>query len=193
MLLPVAPFTETAGSFVNAEGRLQSFHGVSKPLGETRPAWKVLRVLGNLLGLAGFEQQTIEEVRAEAIGDASTIASRLGNRSSAALSLERRGLGARARGRRAHLHDRPARAARAVAAAHGRRPAAGGRRADGAVAPARAAARALACAWRKGRPRRLLPAREEPTLDANTVRVPAGHEHTSTLGAMFGPISIEKA
>jgi NADH-quinone oxidoreductase subunit G len=54
VLLPIAPFTETSGTFVNAEGRVQSFHGVVKPLGETRPAWKVLRVLGNLLGLPGF-------------------------------------------------------------------------------------------------------------------------------------------
>ncbi|MCK7502212.1 MAG: NADH-quinone oxidoreductase subunit H [Comamonadaceae bacterium] len=58
VLLPIAPFTETAGTFVNAEGRVQSFHGVVKPLGETRPAWKVLRVLGNLLGLAGFDYET---------------------------------------------------------------------------------------------------------------------------------------
>ena len=55
MLLPIAPFTETPGTFVNAEGRVQSFHGVVKPLGEARPAWKVLRVLGNMLGLQGFE------------------------------------------------------------------------------------------------------------------------------------------
>ena len=73
-------------AFVNAEGRLQSFHGVVRPLGETRPAWKVLRVLGNLLGLAGFEQDTAEEVRAEALGDASTIAARLDNRAGAALA-----------------------------------------------------------------------------------------------------------
>ena len=51
VLLPIAPFTETAGSFVSTEGRLQSFVGVVRPLGETRPAWKVLRVLGSLLGL----------------------------------------------------------------------------------------------------------------------------------------------
>ncbi len=50
VLLPIAPFSETSGSFVNAEGRLQSFHAVVHPLGDTRPAWKVLRVLGNLLG-----------------------------------------------------------------------------------------------------------------------------------------------
>ncbi|MEI8028906.1 MAG: NADH-quinone oxidoreductase subunit NuoG [Comamonadaceae bacterium] len=54
VLLPIAPFTETSGTFVNAEGRVQSFHAVVKPLGETRPAWKVLRVLANLLNLPGF-------------------------------------------------------------------------------------------------------------------------------------------
>ena len=70
VLLPIAPFSETAGTFVNAEGRAQSFHGVVKPLGDTRPAWKVLRVLGNLLGLQGFEHETSEEVRDEALGDA---------------------------------------------------------------------------------------------------------------------------
>jgi len=66
VLLPIAPFTETSGSFANAEGRLQSFHAVVKPLGETRPAWKVLRVLGNLLGLPDFEFETSQEVLAAA-------------------------------------------------------------------------------------------------------------------------------
>ena len=51
VMLPIAPFTETSGSFVNAEGRLQSFHAVVKPLGETRPAWKVMRVLANMLSV----------------------------------------------------------------------------------------------------------------------------------------------
>ena len=67
VLLPVAPFTETSGSFVNAEGRLQSFHAVVKPLGEARPAWKVLRVLGNLLGLSGFDQDSSQAVLAAAL------------------------------------------------------------------------------------------------------------------------------
>ena len=62
VLLPIAPFTETSGSFVNAEGRLQSFHAVVRPLGETRPAWKVLRVLANLLGLPGFQQESSQQV-----------------------------------------------------------------------------------------------------------------------------------
>jgi len=79
VLLPIAPFTETAGTFVNAEGRMQSFNGVVKPLGEARPAWKVLRVLGNLLGLAGFDYDSSEQVRDE-IGKPGAVAAKLDNR-----------------------------------------------------------------------------------------------------------------
>ena len=67
VLLPIAPFSETSGSFVNAEGRLQSFHAVVRPLGETRPAWKVLRVLGSLLGLSGFDADSSQAVLAAAL------------------------------------------------------------------------------------------------------------------------------
>jgi len=66
VLLPLAPFTETAGTFFNTEGVAQSFHAVVKPLGEARPGWKVLRVLGHMLGLKGFDFETLEEVRAQA-------------------------------------------------------------------------------------------------------------------------------
>jgi NADH-quinone oxidoreductase subunit G len=62
VLLPIAPFTETPGTFVNAEGRVQSFHAVVKPLAETRPAWKVLRVLANLLGLPEFDFESSQDV-----------------------------------------------------------------------------------------------------------------------------------
>lgn len=68
VLLPIAPFTETSGTFVNAEGRVQSFHAVVKPQGEARPAWKVLRVLANLLGLSGFEYESSQDVLSAAIG-----------------------------------------------------------------------------------------------------------------------------
>jgi NADH-quinone oxidoreductase subunit G len=64
VLLPVAPFTEAAGTFVNIEGRVQSFHASVNPLGEARPAWKVLRVLGSLLGVRGMELDSIDQVRA---------------------------------------------------------------------------------------------------------------------------------
>lgn len=62
VLLPIAPFTETSGTFVNAEGRVQSFHAVVRPLGETRPAWKVLRVLANMLKLPGFAFESSQDV-----------------------------------------------------------------------------------------------------------------------------------
>ncbi len=79
-LLPIAPFTETAGTFVNMEGRVQSFNGVVRPAGGVRPAWKVLRVLGNLLGLPGFDQDTADAVRAQALpAEPVAIAARLGN------------------------------------------------------------------------------------------------------------------
>ena len=62
VLLPIAPFTETSGTFVNAEGRIQGFHAVVKPLGETRPGWKVLRVLGNLLEIPDMDWETSQDV-----------------------------------------------------------------------------------------------------------------------------------
>jgi len=65
VILPVAAYAETSGTWVNVEGRWQSVPGAARPPGEARPAWKVLRVLGNLLGLAGFEYLSSEDVRDE--------------------------------------------------------------------------------------------------------------------------------
>jgi len=89
VLLPIAPFTETAGTFVNAEGRVQSFLAVVKPLGDTRPAWKVLRVLANLLGLPGFDFESSQDVLKQipAVGAAQVPADRLGNATGAAIQL----------------------------------------------------------------------------------------------------------
>ena len=60
VLLPITPYTETSGTFVNSEGRVQSFNGVVRPLGDARPGWKVLRVLGNLLSVPGFDYESSE-------------------------------------------------------------------------------------------------------------------------------------
>ena len=90
VLLPIAPFSETPGTFVNAEGRIQSFHAVVKPRGEARPAWKVLRVLANLLGLSGFDFETAQEVLAHVRGTDSVAthvsAERLSNVSTTAIA-----------------------------------------------------------------------------------------------------------
>jgi NADH-quinone oxidoreductase subunit G len=87
VMLPIAPFTETAGTFINMEGRVQSFPGVVKPLGDSRPAWKVLRVLANLLGLSGFEFDSVDAVR-NAVSDdlASAIVTQLNNSATQATS-----------------------------------------------------------------------------------------------------------
>ncbi|MBN9405313.1 MAG: NADH-quinone oxidoreductase subunit G [Burkholderiales bacterium] len=93
VLLPIAPFSETSGSFVNAEGRVQSFHAVVAPLGDTRPAWKVLRVLGDMLEVVQPAYQSTQEVLAEALGG--TVLEfippeRLDNRTQAAIDLTAR-------------------------------------------------------------------------------------------------------
>ena len=72
VLLPVASFGETHGTYVNAEGRWQSFPGVAEPVGEARPAWKVLRVLGNVLELDGFAYDAPDAITAD-------VAARCGN------------------------------------------------------------------------------------------------------------------
>ncbi len=89
VLLPIAPFTETPGTFVNAEGRVQSFHAVVKPLGEARPAWKVLRVLANLLDLPGFDFESSQDVLKQVPGAeaAGVPADRLGNATQATIKL----------------------------------------------------------------------------------------------------------
>lgn len=78
VLLPIAPFTETSGSFINMEGRLQSFYGVVKGLGDSRPLWKVLRVLGNVFALQGFEYDSSEQVLKDAV-NADTLPEKLNN------------------------------------------------------------------------------------------------------------------
>ena len=191
VLLPIAPFTETSGSFVNAEGRLQSFHGVVKPAGETRPAWKVLRVLGNMLGLAGFDFETSEEVRAAALGDAAAIATRLDNSANAALAA------AATSGAVQRIADVPIYSADSLV-----------RHAPAlqATADARAPQASLPAAlWQQlglsagdrvritqGAASAVLPARLDASLAAGTVRVPAGHADTATLGAAFGALTVEK-
>ncbi len=88
IMLPVAPFTETSGTFVNAEGRAQSFKGVVTGLGQSRPAWKVLRVLGNILKLADFEDESSESVRDSVLLNG--FASRLSNKVTTVAKAENR-------------------------------------------------------------------------------------------------------
>jgi NADH-quinone oxidoreductase subunit G len=191
VLLPIAPFSETSGTFVNAEGRVQSFHGVVKPLADTRPGWKVLRVLGNLLGLQGFAFETSEEVRAEALpGD---VSARLGNGCSVAVTVTPASNEDLERLTDVAIYGADPLVRRATSlqlTADARPPAA-------SVSPAvwsrlgltdGALVRVI-----QGDAQAVLPARLDTTLAPNAVRVPAGRAETAALGPMFGPISVAKA
>jgi len=192
VLLPIAPFTETAGTFVNAEGLPQHFNGVVRALGDTRPGWKVLRVLGNLLKLQGFEQDTAEQVRDEALAGFS--AASLDNRAKAALVAPK----AAGQGLE-RLADVPIYAADALV-----RRAPSLQLTNDAKAALRATlpaalfdslglAKGDAVRVRQGDAVVTLPAARSETLPANVVRVPAATPASAALGAMFGEISVEKA
>ena len=73
VLLPLSPYTETSGTFVNTEGRAQSFVGVVRPAGESRPGWKLLRVLGNLLNVERCDYQSSEDIRNEILSGGHTL------------------------------------------------------------------------------------------------------------------------
>ena len=201
VLLPIAPFTETSGTFVNAEGTVQSFHGVVKSRAESRPAWKVLRVLGNLLGLAGFAFETSEEVRAEALGDVGTVGSRLqaSSAAQAAGSPPPSVLRVVARDPASAGFERIAdvpiyasdlivrRASSLQLTADARPPVVG--------VPAELAAElgivdGSAVRVTHGQASVVLPARVDPSLAANVLRVAAAHPLTIALGPMFGRLEL---
>ena len=73
IMLPVSAFAETSGTYINNEGTVQSFAGAVAPLGETRPGWKILRVLGNYLNLEGFDYQASTDVLNEVMGKVGEI------------------------------------------------------------------------------------------------------------------------
>ena len=97
VLLPLSPYTETSGTFVNTEGRAQSFVGVVRPAGDSRPGWKLLRVLGNLLNVERCDYQSSEEIRNEILVDGSalpagSLAGTIAPTASAATALQGTGL-----------------------------------------------------------------------------------------------------
>jgi NADH-quinone oxidoreductase subunit G len=197
VLLPIAPFSETSGTFVNCEGRAQGFNGSVKPMGETRPAWKVLRVLGNLLGLEGFDYETSEQIRAELLGtkvaEEADLTARLNN----IATLQPKAGGAVADASLERIADVPiyftdaiVRRARSLQDTHD------------AQAPKASLSAALArklavvdgdqIKVTQGRGVALLAAAIDVKLPDNVVRISAAHASTAGLGGMFGAISVEK-
>jgi NADH-quinone oxidoreductase subunit G len=193
VLLPIAAFTETGGSFVNMEGRLQSFHGAVKPQGEARPAWKVLRVLGNLLNLNGFDYDSVEGVRADALAQGqASIAEHLDNNLGVVdLALANRSEGLERLGetslyqldpltRRAPSLQNTADASAPAIWLHG-----------SVLTRLNLAEGDMARVQQNGG-EAILPARRDDRLAVDVVRVQAAHPQTTALGPRLGVISVEK-
>ncbi|AWU99653.1 NADH-quinone oxidoreductase subunit G [Burkholderia sp. JP2-270] len=195
VLLPVAPFTETAGTFVNAEGTVQSFNGVVRPLGDTRPAWKVLRVLGSLLGLPNFEYETAEEVRLAALGDEG-VAGRLSNQTSVAPA---RVAANAANGGFERLADVPIYHADALVRRAGALHLTAAAKAANAAALPAALFDKLglkegdAVRVRQGERAVQLPAVRDANLAETVVRVSAATPAGAALGSLSGELVVEKA
>ncbi|MCA8090057.1 NADH-quinone oxidoreductase subunit NuoG [Burkholderia anthina] len=195
VLLPIAPFTETAGTYVNAEGSVQSFNGVVRPLGDTRPAWKVLRVLGSLLDLPNFEYETAEDVRVAALGDAG-VASRLSNKTSVAPVRVAANV---ANGTFERLADVPIYHADALVRRAGAlHLTAAAKAANVAALPAALFDRlglkeGDAVRVRQGERAVQLPAVRDANLAETVVRVSAATPAGAALGSLFGELVVEKA
>jgi len=196
VLLPVAPFTETSGTFVNTEARAQSFNAVVKSQGEVRPAWKVLRVLGNMFSLNGFEYNSSEEVRAEVLAGGATSLHEACNNQSQNVQLGDAALAAVSDIQR--IGEVPIYQADAVV----RRADSLQRTVDGAAPDAVMNGALLQqlqvedggmVVVRQGNGSAVMRARRDDTLPAGCARVAAAHPLTAALGSMFGEIVVEKA
>ena len=189
VMLPIAPFTETSGTFVSAEGRVQSFNGVVRPLGDTRPGWKVLRVLGNLLGLQGFEFDTSEAVRDTAL--AGGTEGRLDNSIGDVAAPTRTAVGLE-RIADVPIYFSDALVRRAESLQQTRDAQAPKAWMTSSQIQAAGVAAGGKVKVKQGNSEVLLEAAVDDRLPANCVRVAAGHAATAGLGAMFGAISVER-
>lgn len=194
VMLPIAPFTETSGTFVNTEGRIQSFNGVVKARGDSRPAWKVLRVLGNVLNLDGFGYTSSEQVRDEVLGKDSEFVTGLSNdlKDVAVVppAVNVNGL--------QRIADVPINFADPMA----RRATALQQTADAIAPTARFNAQTLAefglvenglVRLRQGTGEAVLLVQIDKNVPSGCVRVSAAHASTAMLGEMFGSIFAERA
>jgi len=192
VLLPLAPFTETSGTFVNCEGRSQGFNGVVRAAGQSRPGWKILRVLGNLLELPGFDQDSSEAVRDE-LGAPSDWVARMDNRLSGVTLVLRPAAAAglqRVADVPIYATDPIVRRAESLQMTRDARP------------PQARMRNSLAqqlgvAAGDKVRVRQagevVLEAAIDDRLPEGVVRIAAAHATTAALGPMFGELTVERA
>ena len=191
VMLPIAPFSETPGSFVSTEGRLQTFHAAVRPLGEARPAWKVLRVLGTLLGVQGFEYDSCEQVREECLRG-KDIPALLSNE----ISLQQKPLTTKLSGLQRiadvpiYFADPLVRRAPSLQKTRDAQPPRAWMNSKLMAKLGVAAGQPVLVKQGQGEAR--LAAALDDRLPDECVRVAAAHPSTAGLGAMFGAVTLEK-
>jgi NADH-quinone oxidoreductase subunit G len=193
VLLPVSPFTETAGTFVNCEGRAQKFNGVVKPMAATRPAWKVLRVLGTLLDLPGFDFETIDDVRAALVPAQDAIDAKLSNARALALAAPAPATNGVERVADVPIYFADAIVRRAPSlqlTADARAPRA---RMHRSLFESLGLAEGAQVKVKQGRGEAVLSAVIDPAIPPGVVAVSAAHPSTCHLEGMTGAVSVERA
>jgi len=190
VVLPISPFSETAGTFISCEGRVQAFNGVAPPLGETRPAWKVLRVLGSLLGLEGFAQESIEAVRRE-LPQPEAIAAALSNATGTAIVMPADSDAVLERVADVPIYFADPLVRRAASLQKTRAALPPAVRANAATLARLELAEGEAARVRRGEGEAMLKIVADPGVPDGCVRIAAAHPATSMLGPMFGPIAVE--
>jgi len=190
VVLPISPFSETAGTFISCEGRVQAFNGVAPPLGETRPAWKVLRVLGSLLGLEGFAQESIEAVRRE-LPQPEAIAAALSNATGIAIVMPADSDAVLERVADVPIYFADPLVRRAASLQKTRAALPPAVRANAATLARLELAEGEAARVRRGEGEAMLKIVADPGVPDGCVRIAAAHPATSMLGPMFGPIAVE--
>lgn len=190
VMLPVAPFTETSGTFVNAQGLAQSFKGTVAPFVQTRPAWKVLRVLGNVLHLAGFDDETSESVRDAAL--AGGVEGRLSNDIKAPLGLGQPLAGLeRVADVPIYRSDAMVRRSEPLQAAPAsKKPAA---RMNGNTLTSLGLTAGVKVRVTGGQGAVELETVQDDAVADRAVRIAAAFENTAALGGAFGQLSVERA
>ena len=191
VMLPIAPFTETSGTFVNAQGLAQSFKGTVAPHAQTRPGWKVLRVLGNVLHLAGFDDETSESVRDSVLSGG--VQPRLSNQINAVAGVSAQVTTGLQRVTDVPIYrtDSIVRRAHALQASQASRAPVARMHAqtmDGLGVGQGDNVRVKSASGQVE-----LIAEQDNTLPAGAVRISAGFEQTAALGSAFGQLNVERA
>ena len=193
VLLPVAAFTETSGTFVNCEGRVQSFLGVAQAPGDARPAWKVLRVLATMLRLPGIEFDTSEEVRDAVLADAGDLSARLVNTTRTDVVAPARGSGGVERVADVPIYSADPLVRRAPslqATADAKPPKA---RVHRTLLDKLGIEEGAQIKIRQGRGEAVLATQVDAAVPPGVVRVAAAHPSTCGLDGLSGPVNVERA